>query len=406
MVSTSSVVDRFDVVDDLRLEEQQARGAVRGARAGEEVGVARGDDAVDRELARVAVVGVQAVLLPRIVTEDHVGAGGPDHRAHLFPTVRRRPRARRRPRRGSGRRGRRARAGGCPLLVPCGWPRSAARSWSGSQVPFEPSVSTSISTWEPARAHFASVAPQPNSMSSGWAPMARTARGASASVTGHVAAELGSDGRPAPTRSSGTSTSNARSAVAHDPQPEPEPAGLRGVAAERSGSVGEPEVGCRRDREHRGAVVAVAGHQGDDRLRPVACEPGEIVRAREIGVGDDHAACTLGRAGGRDRLAAAPSSVPGSSSTSSVEVARPGAHVGIRRHHDHGHRRRGVHHLLGPPATERGALGAVERSGESGLAQRERADRDHRAGRSGRGRRRGTSVHVCYRSWGPRRPWP
>ena len=77
--------DLLDVVDDLGFEEEQCSRAVRGAGGGEEVGIAGGDDAVDRELPGPAVVGVEAVLLPGIVTEDHVGADGPDDRAHLFP---------------------------------------------------------------------------------------------------------------------------------------------------------------------------------------------------------------------------------------------------------------------------------------------------------------------------------
>ena len=40
---------------------------------GEEVGVAGGDQAVEREPARVAVVGVEPVALPGVVGEDHVG---------------------------------------------------------------------------------------------------------------------------------------------------------------------------------------------------------------------------------------------------------------------------------------------------------------------------------------------
>jgi hypothetical protein len=49
--------------------------------------VAGGDDAVDDELAGAAVVGVEAVLLPRVVTEDDVGSGGADRHAHLLASV-------------------------------------------------------------------------------------------------------------------------------------------------------------------------------------------------------------------------------------------------------------------------------------------------------------------------------
>ena len=39
------IVDHLDVIDVLRLEQEEARRPVRGARAGEEVRVARRDDA-------------------------------------------------------------------------------------------------------------------------------------------------------------------------------------------------------------------------------------------------------------------------------------------------------------------------------------------------------------------------
>ncbi len=84
----SSFGDGFDVVDYLGFEEEQFSGAVGDARLGEEVGVTGGDDAFDHELAGPAVVRVQAVLLPRIVTQDHVGTDGANDRAHLLPAER------------------------------------------------------------------------------------------------------------------------------------------------------------------------------------------------------------------------------------------------------------------------------------------------------------------------------
>ena len=68
------VVDRLDVVRLVGLEQQQRVGTVvRAAEPGEEVRVARRDDAVDGRPAGVPVVGVQAVALPRVVTEHDVG---------------------------------------------------------------------------------------------------------------------------------------------------------------------------------------------------------------------------------------------------------------------------------------------------------------------------------------------
>ena len=50
---------------------------------GEEVRVARGDDAVAREEPGVAVVGVQPVALPRVVAEHDLGPQAPDPVRHL-----------------------------------------------------------------------------------------------------------------------------------------------------------------------------------------------------------------------------------------------------------------------------------------------------------------------------------
>ena len=144
---------------------------------------------------------------------------------------------------------------------------------------------------------------------------------------------------PSATRSSGTSTSNARSRSRTTRSPRPEAASLGRVATERTGSVGEAEVGVGRDRQHRRAVVAVARHERDDRLGGVAGEASEVVRAREVGVGDTTRLHPRARRWSRPAAAAA-SREPGSSSTASVEVGGPVAHVGIRRHHDDRHRRR------------------------------------------------------------------
>ena len=65
------------------------------ALVGEEVRVAGGDDAVDGEPAGGAVVGVEAVALPRVVAEHDVGAELTDHAGHrarwsAWPRARRR----------------------------------------------------------------------------------------------------------------------------------------------------------------------------------------------------------------------------------------------------------------------------------------------------------------------------
>src|SRR5262245_42914444 len=75
-------VDVLDVVDAAGLEAQQRRGSVgRDAELGKEVGIPRRDDAVGDEQSRVTMIRVDAVRLPRVVTEDDVGAALTDHAA-------------------------------------------------------------------------------------------------------------------------------------------------------------------------------------------------------------------------------------------------------------------------------------------------------------------------------------
>ena len=63
----------LEMIRLVRLEEEQGRRAVRRvAELGEEEGVAGGDDPVGHEETRVAVIGMQAVPLPRVVAEDDV----------------------------------------------------------------------------------------------------------------------------------------------------------------------------------------------------------------------------------------------------------------------------------------------------------------------------------------------
>ena len=66
----------LEVVLDVGLEEEEPFGPVRlETLLGKEVRVTGGDDAVDREPAGLAMVGVQAVALPRIVSEQHAPGG-------------------------------------------------------------------------------------------------------------------------------------------------------------------------------------------------------------------------------------------------------------------------------------------------------------------------------------------
>ena len=63
-----------------------------------------------------------------------------------------------------------------------------------------------------------------------------------------------------------------------------------------------------------------------------------------------------------------------------LQLIRPGAHVAVGRHHERSEPTGGVDDLFGEPAAEDGALVGIELLGETRLAQRECADRDHDAG--------------------------
>ena len=154
-----------------------AAGAVRRQLLiGEEEGIAGGHQRVGEHEAGVAVVRVQAVAAPRVVAEDDVGPDQPDPPADLplladpvaelavgEPEERTSPPPKRALR--------------LVAAPPGARPRATPGPRSGSQVPLDPSVSTRWWISHPAAAHLARVPPQPNSMSSGWAPTARARAG-------------------------------------------------------------------------------------------------------------------------------------------------------------------------------------------------------------------------------------
>ena len=77
-------VDAFEMIDAAGLEQQERLRTVRREiLVGEEVRVARGDDAVDGQPSRFAMIGMQAVRLPGIVTEHDVGLHLADRGADL-----------------------------------------------------------------------------------------------------------------------------------------------------------------------------------------------------------------------------------------------------------------------------------------------------------------------------------
>ena len=83
-LASTEAVDVLGVVGLVGLPQQQRPGPVVGeALLGEEVRVAGGDDAVAGQQAGMAMVGVEAVALPRIVAEHDVGPQQADDPGHL-----------------------------------------------------------------------------------------------------------------------------------------------------------------------------------------------------------------------------------------------------------------------------------------------------------------------------------
>src|SRR5262249_20206941 len=226
-------------------------------------------------------------------------------------------------------------------------------------------------TATPPAAHLASVAPQPNSTSSGWAPIASARAGRDRSVAGAdteiEAAEVGGD-----------VDVEGEGSVADHAEPEAEPPGLGGVAAERARALREAGRHAHRAGDHGGAVVTVAGDDRDDRAAAVARQRRQGARERKVCV-CDHGAGTAARlhpcppGGGRF--------IERARVVDDVEsaCARPVAHVGSARHDDCRELTRCRAHPIGERAGERGASLVVEVGGQPRLPQCERSHRDHDA---------------------------
>ena len=376
------IVDHLDVIDVLRLEQEEARRPVRGARAGEEVRVTCRDDALDEQLARPAVVGVQPVAASTGRGPSTRSGRAARTSAQTRSTV---PRS----------------AASSPSTAPRKWtpaaPRvraaarcsswraatRAARSHVGSHVPFEPSVRTASSTWAPARAHCANVAPHPNSMSSGCAPIASTRDGTRAH---HVRSrrgrrlEIGGEVHEIV----GDVDVEREVAVAHDAQPEPEPACLGRVAAERTWSVGEAELAAV-GTESTG--VPSSRWQGTSATTGRA--PSRASRSSPRAYGRSACATTTreqpaARKWSRPAAAAA-SRVPGSSSTVECRRTAQSRTSGSDDTTTTGRGAAACTHPLGQSPGQRRPLGGVERVGEAGFAEREGADRHDDPGAGGAG---------------------
>ena len=174
--------------------------------------IARSHDALHGEQARVSVVGVEPVPLPWVMSEHDRGLELPDPVRHLPPLAQAGLELAVHPVEEHALAGGAEGAGGARCSA---WrvTTSAAASVDRSQLPLAPSVQMRWWTIAPAADHLASVAPHPNSTSSGWAPMASATAGVGRfRDTGRhrqVGRRIGSAGT---FRSAGRSTSHPRAA--------------------------------------------------------------------------------------------------------------------------------------------------------------------------------------------------
>ena len=221
-------------------------------------------------------------------------------------------------------------------------------------------MQTHIVTCAPAAAHFASVAPQPNSMSSACAPIARTRAGvrevdrdrhcgagcAQGLERGEVVGDVDVECRAR--RRARCGRSSARRSRLGD------------VARGRTGSVRERERRRGREREHGRAVVAMVGNDDRDRGGAVADDRVERRRERKIGVHDGVA----GQAAvDRPRPARGRGRVERTGVVDDVEaaVARPGDDLGRARDDHDGTGAGGVDDAI-RPSTARGLRVRVRRA--------------------------------------------
>ena len=160
---------------------------------------------------------------------------------------------------------------------------SAAVSAAASHVPFDPSVHTRWWTMHPAAAHFASVPPQPNSTSSGWAPIASAEAGGveverppprvgeAGGCPGSFAAMsavprgwMGGPGRPACRR---RATGRDRRAPRRRSRWRPLAIACARWRRNDPRAVGRRDRRTCRERHHVGAVAAPIGDEGDTARR-------------------------------------------------------------------------------------------------------------------------------------------
>ena len=366
---------------------------MRRTRVGEEVRVTGRDDAVDHELSRVAVIGMEAVLLPRVVAEHDIGA---DRRAPA--------RTRRRRVRASASSSPSTASRKCTARAPR--VRAAARCSSlaggdqrrgvgaGSHVPFEPSVSTAQLDVR-ARARPGGergTAPELDVVGMGADredPAGSREPGSLTAWAWPRARRRGRRdrrGRRRRTRGRG----RARRARAR-----PSRRASAGVTAERARTVGEAELDGRGHRQHRRAVVAVARHQRDHRLGRRRGPDGRRSRANGRSAWAITTRRHPRRGGGRARRRRRASSEPGIGDAPSRSRSRAHVvHLGVGRHHDDGQRRCRVHDRARPSV----APSATRVAGSSVSARRALPSANARIGITTPRVRRRAAMCRCGRS--------
>ena len=347
------------------------------------------------ELAGLAVIGVEAVALPRVVAEHDVGSHPADDLADDAPVLGRRPRARRRrSRRSAPRVAPSASAAAC-----CS--RRAARDELGEVGVGVPGALRPVGEDEQV------------DLGAGRGPLRERRRRSRTRC------------RRGARRSRARGARASRSTLT---------GGLRHRRAQRAAAavasrVERREVGRhvdvegeRRDRARRGARARAAAPRPTWRRN----DPGPYANANGASAGTESTgvpssrwhgtSATIGRApsrakrrerrspgGGRrarrrrrrspsvrrcsQPAAAAASSEPGSSSTVEAELDGPVAHLGGGRHDDDRHRPggRGDDPVGEAPRERRRGARSSSSLGEAGLAERERPDRDDDTRRRARG---------------------
>ncbi len=231
-------------------------------------------------------------------------------------------------------------------------------------------------TSAPASAHLASVAPQPNSMSSGCAPIASTRRGhGEIDADGHGVVVPRSR-RPSASRSAASSTSkpSARSRTMRTSRPQRSASAT--WRAHEPGPYANAKSAAARDREHRIAVVVVVGNDHRDRRVAVVGDAVERRRERQIGVHHDDAARGRGRAPTRGRRARRRRAMPGSAMCATPSALAHAITSGALDTITTGRAPGRGDDALGHRARERAARVVVECVREAGLAQCERSQRD------------------------------